>query len=176
MLADLSSGDLARVTGSTVRTIRFYEEQGLLEPTQVSGGGHRRYSADDVERLQLIADLRELGLSLGDIRRVMEIRAGCRTATEFAERFQEALAGHLEEAQRRLERVRRVKRELHDAVEALQARLDARGTPQCACAVGTEEGAPRIVKVMARREGCCGNPPHAPGGTRSLRPRSGALR
>ena len=96
MLADLSSGDLARVTGNTVRTIRFYAEQGLLEPTLVSDGGHRRYTLDDVERLQLISDLRELGLSLGDIRRVMEIRAGCHTATEFAARFQEELAGHLD--------------------------------------------------------------------------------
>jgi DNA-binding transcriptional MerR regulator len=165
MLADLSSGDLARVTGNTVRTIRYYEEQGLLVPALVSDGGHRRYTQDDVERLQLISDLRELGLSLGDIRRVLDIRAGCHTATEFALRFQEELSIHLEQAQRRLERLRRVKRELHDAMTTIQARLASSGAPECACAVAEEAGAPRIVKVLARREGCCGRAEHAGRGT-----------
>jgi DNA-binding transcriptional MerR regulator len=167
MHADLSSGDLAKVTGHTVRTIRFYEEQRLLVPAVVSDGGHRRYTKEDVERLQLIADLRELGLPLGEIRSVLELRAGCHTAAEFALRFQGVLASHLEQAQRRLERLRRVKRELQAALASVQARLlagadaDARGqpaTPQCACAVAADRGAPRIVKVLARQPGCCGQP------------------
>src|SRR5690242_7819877 len=49
MGADLSSGDLARATGHTVRAIRFYEEEGLLKPAVVSEGGHRRYTHDDLE-------------------------------------------------------------------------------------------------------------------------------
>ena len=97
MDADLSSGDLARATGSTVRTIRFYEEEGLLKPAVVSDGGHRRYTEDDLDRLRLISDLRELGLSLCEIRSILEIRTGCRNAAEFAMRFQEVLTGHLEE-------------------------------------------------------------------------------
>jgi DNA-binding transcriptional MerR regulator len=130
----------------------------------VSDGGHRRYTQGDVERLQLISDLRELGLSLCDIRGVLEIRAGCHTAAEFAARLQEVLASHLEQAQRRLERVRRMKRELHDAMASLQARAASPSAPQCACAVADEAGATRIVKVLARQEGCCGNPPHGGGG------------
>ena len=82
-------------------------------------------------------------------------------AAQEGGRFQEELVGHLDQAQRRLERLRRVKRELHDAVETLQARLAADGAPQCACALGVEAGAPRIVKVLARQQGCCGVPPHA---------------
>ncbi len=117
MRADLSSGDLARATGNTVRAIRFYEEEGLLKPAVVSEGGHRRYTEDDLERLRLISDLRELGLSLCEIRSVLEIRTGCHTASEFALRFQQVLAGHLEQAQRRLERLRRVKQELLDSDE-----------------------------------------------------------
>jgi MerR family Zn(II)-responsive transcriptional regulator of zntA len=95
MQAALSSGDLARATGNTVRTIRFYEEEGLLRPAEVSEGGHRRYTEDDLERLRLITDLRELGLALCEIRSVLEIRTGCHTASEFALRFQQVLAGHL---------------------------------------------------------------------------------
>ena len=77
--AEYSSGDLARATGNTVRTIRFYEEQGLLRPAVVSEGGHRRYTEEDLERLRLIADLRELGVPLSEIRTVLDLRSGCNT-------------------------------------------------------------------------------------------------
>ncbi len=161
MGADLSSGDLARATGNTVRTIRFYEEEGLLKPAVVSDGGHRRYTEDDLERLRLITDLRELGLSLCEIRSILELRVGCHSAAEFAMRFQQVLAGHLEQAQRRLERLRRVKRELLDALSTIQERLSSEGVEQCPCAVAEEARAPRIVRVLARQQGCCGHHPHA---------------
>jgi len=158
MSADLSSGDLARATGNTVRTIRFYEEEKLLTPAVVSDGGHRRYTEDDLERLRLITDLRELGLSLCEIRSILDLRTGCHNAAEFAIRFQQVLAGHLEEAQRRLDQLRRVKQELFDALENIQARLSSEGIEQCACAVADAEGAPRIVRVLARQQGCrCGH-------------------
>jgi DNA-binding transcriptional MerR regulator len=158
MAAVFSSGDLARATGNTVRTIRFYEEEGLLKPAVVSDGGHRRYTEDDLERLRLITDLRELGLSLCEIRSILEIRTGCQNAAEFAIRFQQVLAGHLEQAQRRLDRLRRVKKELFDALAAIQERLSSTGVEQCACAVADAQGAPRIVKVLARQHGChCGH-------------------
>jgi DNA-binding transcriptional MerR regulator len=155
MDADLSSGDLARATGNTVRTIRFYEEEGLLMPAVVSDGGHRRYTENDLERLRLITDLRELGLSLCEIRSILDLRSGCHNAAEFAIRFQQVLAVHLEQAQRRLERLRRVKKELFDALAALQERLSSAGVEQCPCAVAEAAGAPRIVKVLARQQGCC---------------------
>ena len=165
MAADLSSGDLARATGNTVRTIRFYEEERLLTPAVVSDGGHRRYTEDDLERLRLITDLRELGLSLCEIRTILDLRNECHNAAEFAIRFQQVLAGHLEEAQRRLDRLRRVKKEFADAIDAMQARLSSEGIEQCACAVADAEGAPRIVRLLARRQGCCcghGAPGDAP--------------
>ncbi len=158
MAADLSSGDLARATGNTVRTIRFYEEEGLLAPTIVSDGGHRRYTEVDLERLRLISDLRELGLSLCEIRSILELRSGCQNAAEFAIRFQQVLAGHLEQAQRRLERLRRMKKELFDALAAIQERLSSSGVAQCACTIAEAQDAPRIVKVLARQQGCpCGH-------------------
>jgi DNA-binding transcriptional MerR regulator len=155
MSADLSSGDLARATGNTVRTIRFYETEGLLKPANVSGGGHRRYTEDDLERLRLITDLRELGLSLCDIRAILEIRVGCHTAAEFAIRVEQVLVAHLEQAQRRLEHLRRVKREMLDALSAIQERLSSTGTEQCPCAVADAADAPRMVRVLARQQGCC---------------------
>ncbi len=168
MRADLSSGDLARATGHTVRTIRFYEEQGLLMPAVVSDGGHRRYTEDDLEKLRLILDLREVGLSLCEIRSILELRAGCNTAGEFAARFREALVGHIDQAQRRLERLRRVKRELTDALSTLQRRLDAQAAQGCPCGVA-DAGGPRIVKVLAKDATCEHQPPLGGGGAPPLR-------
>ncbi len=158
MRADLSTGDLARATGHTVRAIRFYEEEGLLRPAVVSEGGHRRYTEDDLERLRLICDLRELGLSICEIRSVLDIRTGCHTASEFALRFQQVLAGHLEQAQRRLERLRRVKKELLDALDDPGRR-----------ALGRRR---RAVPVRRRRRGpCAADRPGARPSGRVLRPR-----
>lgn len=59
----LGIGDLARRTGVPVRTIRFYCDEGLLEPTR-SAGGHRRFAEEAVERLTLVRRMRGLGLGL----------------------------------------------------------------------------------------------------------------
>jgi MerR family Zn(II)-responsive transcriptional regulator of zntA len=155
MRADFSSGDLARATGNTVRTIRFYEEEGLLVPAVVSDGGHRRYTEDDLERLRLITDLRELGLSLCEIKSILELRSGCHSAAEFAMRFQEVVGTHLEEAQRRLERLRRMRREMVAALASIQERLSSAGTEQCPCMIADVAHAPRIVKVLAKHPGRC---------------------
>jgi len=64
----LKVGELARRTGSTVRTLHHYEEVGLLTPSERTASGHRLYRAEDVERLQRIRSLQQLGFSLEQIR------------------------------------------------------------------------------------------------------------
>ncbi len=64
---------VATRTGFTKRTLRYYEEVGLLLPTGRTEGNYRRYSEADVERLERIKNLRDLlGFSLADIREIME--------------------------------------------------------------------------------------------------------
>ncbi|WP_316520180.1 MerR family transcriptional regulator [Kitasatospora brasiliensis] len=67
-----SIGELARRTGLTVKTVRFYSDRGIVSPTGRNPAGHRRYGADAVARLELVRGLRELGLGLPAIRRVVE--------------------------------------------------------------------------------------------------------
>ncbi|MEV8525625.1 MerR family transcriptional regulator [Streptomyces sp. NPDC052000] len=64
-------GQLARRTGMAVRTIRYWSDIGALPPLGRSHGGYRLYDAGSVARLELVRTLRELGLSLDDIRRVL---------------------------------------------------------------------------------------------------------
>ncbi|MER5435273.1 MerR family transcriptional regulator [Streptomyces sp. NPDC002588] len=74
-------GELARATGLTVRTIRYWSDEGVLTPVTRSTGGYRLYDARSAARLELIRTLRELGLGLADVRRVL---AGERTVAEVA--------------------------------------------------------------------------------------------
>ncbi|WP_151771154.1 MerR family transcriptional regulator [Streptomyces abyssomicinicus] len=84
----LTIGDLARATGLTVRTIRYWSDEGLLPPVDRSAGGYRLYDAASAARLELIHTLRELGLGLDDVRRVV---AGETTVAEVAARHVAAL-------------------------------------------------------------------------------------
>jgi DNA-binding transcriptional MerR regulator len=86
--------EVAASLGLTARTIRYYEEIGLLTPAARSDGDYRLYDEDDVERLQFIKDLRDdAGFSLAEISRMLEDEAArtrnrdrFRTTTDSAER------------------------------------------------------------------------------------------
>jgi MerR family transcriptional regulator, repressor of the yfmOP operon len=65
---------VATRTGLTKRTLRYYEEVGLLPPTGRTEGNYRRYSESDVQRLARIKELRDLlGFSLSDIRDLLHV-------------------------------------------------------------------------------------------------------
>ncbi len=65
--------EVAEDTGLTPRTIRYYEEMGLLAPAARSGGAYRLYDGDDLDRLRFIRGLRDdAGFSLAEIRQLLE--------------------------------------------------------------------------------------------------------
>src|ERR687892_805577 len=66
-----SVGELADLSGVTVRTLHHYDEIGLLTPSDRSDAGYRRYADADLDRLQRILFYRELGFGLDQIRDVM---------------------------------------------------------------------------------------------------------
>ncbi|MGW4890987.1 MerR family transcriptional regulator [Kitasatospora sp. NPDC004240] len=65
-------GDLARRTGLTVKTIRYYSDTGIVPPTDRSPAGYRLYDVDALARLDLVRTLRDLGIDLAVIRRVLD--------------------------------------------------------------------------------------------------------
>jgi DNA-binding transcriptional MerR regulator len=83
-------GEVADRTGVTQRTLRFYEEKGLLTPADRMDGGFRLYSDQDVERIRLIKQLQSLlGFSLAEIKEMVEseeIRANLRATQAPPER------------------------------------------------------------------------------------------
>lgn len=72
-----SIGDLARRTGLTVKTIRFYSDSGIVPPTDRSPAGYRLYDIDALARLDLVRTLRDLGLDLAPSGRSWTGRSRC---------------------------------------------------------------------------------------------------
>lgn len=116
--------EVAGETGLTPRTIRYYEEMGLLAPAARSGGAYRLYDADDLDRLRFIRGLRDdAGFSLAEIRQLLEDdRARARNRARF-HATQDAVERRtlLGEA---LERTDRQWATLHDKMARLEAMLD----------------------------------------------------
>jgi len=68
----LSIGDFSRATHLSVKTLRYYHQEGVLEPTEIDeGSGYRRYSVEQIPTAQVIHRFRDLGMPVDDVRRVI---------------------------------------------------------------------------------------------------------
>ena len=87
-------GELAEATGTTTKALRFYERAGLLPAPERTRSGYRDYSADTVARLAFIRRSQSAGLTLAQIREILDIRdAGHAPCHHVQQLLQERLAG-----------------------------------------------------------------------------------
>src|SRR6476619_4569502 len=86
-------GQVSARTGLTARTLRYYEELGLLRPSERLVSGHRVYANDDLQRLYRISLLRQIGLQLSDIAREL---------TEPADELSDTITRHVGQVDQRL--------------------------------------------------------------------------
>ena len=70
-MSKYTTGELAKLCGVTVRTVQYYDTRGILVPTELSEGGRRLYSEDDLKRMKIICFLRELGLPIDSISQLL---------------------------------------------------------------------------------------------------------
>ena len=136
-LSDINSNTLFTIeqvsarTGLTKRTLRYYEEVGLLPPTGRTEGNYRRYSEEDIQRLERIKELRDLlGFSLADIRELLnaddergEIKVAYQNETEATtkiaqlNRSDELIRSQLHLIERKLEGLEQMRRSLLSKLE-----------------------------------------------------------
>lgn len=137
-------GEVARQVDLSIRTIRHWEEMGLLTPCGRSAGGFRLYSPDDVARLKLLRFMKPLALTLEQTRELMEIRDRlARGATDDTDRadalvwprgtepdpdrdeLASRLAAIVEGAERRLDKLRRQVVEVEQFIGRLRREVSA---------------------------------------------------
>ena len=110
--ATLHIGEVADRVGLSLRTVRYYEEQGLFQPAGRTDGGFRLYTEHEVDRLMLIKQMKPLGFTVQQMRelltahdRLADADAGARRAAEGRiEEFAEQAAARCEELRDQLAR------------------------------------------------------------------------
>lgn len=116
-------GDFARLADTNLRTLRYYEELGLLRAAARSKGGFRYYRATDANRLGLIRELQELGLSLEAIRELLDTRPP--EGSHPPESDRQARAAFFARVRRALAEQERLLAERIEQLEAQRGRIRA---------------------------------------------------
>lgn len=132
--AHLTLKDMVRGAGTTARAVRFYEEQGLIRTLGRSPGGHRLFAVEELDKLQLILELRTCGFSIEEIREILEAKGRCGTVREAALAIQRLLARHVEDLRRKIATIERLGQEFCTSISLLDRCLhctDPRGAGAC---------------------------------------------
>ena len=124
-------GQLAAATGVTTKTLRYYESEGLLHEPDRTPSGYRDYPADTIDRLAFIRHAQASGLTLRQIREILEIRDGghapCHHVADLVEH-------RLDEVERRLRELQHTQQQLRQLKQRLDTLEPADCPPSAICA------------------------------------------
>ncbi len=116
-MSKYTTGELAKLCGVTVRTVQYYDTRGILIPTELSQGGRRLYSEDDLRRMRVICFLRELGLPIDSIGQLLAEDDPGSVIALLLEQQQRALREEIGEKTEKLEKLETLQRELKSEKE-----------------------------------------------------------
>jgi len=97
-------GEVADQLGLSLRTVRYYEEMGLIAPAERTEGGFRLYSDDEIERLGLIKEMKPLGFTVQEMRALLDARDRLAEGNDAEAR--DALKGFATAARQKIEELR----------------------------------------------------------------------
>ncbi len=117
-------GEFAEQAGVTPRTIRYYEDLGLLGPNQREGQGFRYYTETELGRLQKIEVLKQLGLSLEEIGEVLPLYCDDPTGVRGKQRVLEILQSSLIETDEKIAALQRFRAELVTNIERIRQYIE----------------------------------------------------
>ena len=138
-------GDLARKAGTTMRTIRYYEQLGLIAPVARTRGGFRLYEEDELRKLRLIKNLQLVETPLAQVRAFFDQRKRGRIASEIATGLSTLLEHQLREVEQRIAQFRAMETSLRETIEILRC------CAECSLEPGPEV-CPRCPVITSRSE------------------------
>ena len=130
-------GELAESSGVPAKTIRYYEEIGLLHPAEREANGYRSYDRDALQRLRFVRHARAAGLSLREIGQVLAIRSEGQAPCVHV---RELLRHHLEQIDVRLVELRATRRELQSLARHAETVDPASCREDVICSILVREG------------------------------------
>ena len=111
-MSKYTTGEIAKLCGVTVRTVQYYDTRGILIPAELSEGGRRLYSEDDLKRMRIICFLRELGLPIDSISKMLSEEDPGSVISLLLEQQEQALKEEIGERQEQLYKMETLRREL----------------------------------------------------------------
>jgi DNA-binding transcriptional MerR regulator len=122
---DCSIADACAETGVSARTLRYYEELGLLPGVRRRSGGRRVYGPDELERLRFIQRLKQLGLSLQEIGELNAVYAIRGSTGAMLERLRELLTQHLSDVESKIRDLEELRSEMTSYLDRVDGRIGA---------------------------------------------------
>src|SRR5215472_13697070 len=119
-------GDLTERAGVTQRTVRYYESIGLLHPGEREGNGHHYYGEETLKRLRKIDQLKDLGLSLDEIRDVIDLYFTDPSGIQPKQKVLTILRQHLAEADLKISALQQFRTDLQVNIERFESWLEER--------------------------------------------------
>lgn len=139
--AQFTIGQLSRLAGVGIETIRYYERIGLMPRPPRTGGGRRAFGPDNLAMLSFIKRCRELGFSLDDVRALLALRASDCTCSDVMS----IAARHLEAVRVKLHTLS----EIEASLTALIARCPGDASPECPVLEALDETCRGGTRVQA---------------------------
>ena len=110
-----TTGEIAKLAGVSVRTVQFYDRKGILPPSQLSEGGRRLYSQEDLGKLQRICLWKTMGLSLEAIKGILESQNADKVLELLLEQQAKALEEDIQDRQQQQRSIRALEENLKSA-------------------------------------------------------------
>ena len=108
-MSQYTTGELAKLCGITVRTVQFYDQRGILIPSALTEGGRRLYSDEDLKRMKIICFLRDTGLSLDTIGRLLKEEDPGSVIDVLLEQQEQVLRDEIGERREKLDKLAELK-------------------------------------------------------------------
>ncbi len=113
-MSKYTTGEIAKLCGVSVRTVQYYDDRGILVPSELSEGGRRLYTEDDLKRMHIICFLREAGLPINSISALFAEKKPENIISILLEQQEQVLREELSERQAKLDLIEGIRRELKE--------------------------------------------------------------
>ncbi len=111
-MSKYTTGEIAKLCGVSVRTVQYYDSRNILTPSELSEGGRRLYSEDDLKKMQIVCFLRDLDLSLNSIGELLSEEHPENVISVLLDEQEAALQKEIEKKQTTLDKLSELKKAL----------------------------------------------------------------